>query len=880
MRLKALWQNLFRRREVEQDLSDEMNSFKQMLTDENTRRGLSAGEARREARLEIGGAEQVKEAVRDVRTGSLFNNLAAEMRQTLRALRRNPGLTWLSIAMLALGIGGSVSVFSIFYSALLRPLPFAEPDRLVELHETRLARGVDHAAFSEANFWDVRAQNHVFTDIAAYHEDEGNLTGSGPAEKVTIADVSGTFLRLLGVTPIAGRNFSADDFRNGWDNGTVLLGNKFWRTHFAADPKVIGRTLRLNGKAYSVIGVLPAGEPFLEVQVYMPFGYRPNSNRSSWEFTVVGRLKPGVSIETATADLDLVGNVLARAYPRDDKGIGFVVWPSRRWIAPENTRKALWLMLGAVCLLLAIACVNVANLLLARGISRQRELAVRTALGAGRGRLIRSVMQESFSLSMGGALAGLLLAWFALGSLQALETLNIPRLAKANLNPWVLGFAIVVTVLVGIFSGLAPALQAPSSNISEALREGDRQTGSRSQNRLRSALVTAEVGLSVLLLVGAGLLIRSFERLTHVNSGFETAHRLLFSINFPGSYWENGAGQQFLDRFSERLSTLPGVVEAGSVNSRPIVGWDPGMSIDSQFRESKQGGKDVPWAGWRIVSPGYLKAAGLKLIRGRDFNGHDRPVWAEKGQPEPQRHVMISQRLAQLLFADTDPIGSHVTLWKGQSNRDAEVVGVVSDSRERGLGAGPALTVYIPNGANALTSEFVVHTRGNPLAMAPQIRAIAAEIDPNLPVADVRSLDEVVQRSVTPQLFNTLLLCVFGGLALLLAASGIYGVLSYAISRRTSEIGLRVVLGATAGSILRMTVGLGMRPVLIGVALGIGASLGASQYFASLLFGIKPFDAATYAAVIVVLLATALVACYFPGRRAVHTDPAVALRSE
>jgi predicted permease len=865
---------------VEQDLSEEMDSFEQMLTDENMRRGLPAGDARREARLEMGGAEQVKEAVRDVRTGSLFNNLAAEMRQTMRALRRNPGLTWLSIGMLALGIGGSVSVFSIFYSALLRPLPFAEPDRLVELRETRLARGVNRASFSQANFWDVRAQNHVFTDVGAYKDDEGNLTGSGAAEKVKIAEVSGTFFPLLGVAPVIGRNFSADDVRGGWDNSVVLLGSEFWRTHFAGDANVIGRTLRINGRAYSVIGVLPAGEPFLSAQVYMPFGYRPNSNRGSWEFSVVGRLKPGISTKAAIADLERVGSVLARDYPRDDNGIGFSVLSSRRWIAPENTRKALWLMLGAVCLLLAIACVNVANLLLARGISRQRELAIRTALGAGRGRLIRSVMLESFSLSVGGALAGILLAWFALRSLQVVDTLNIPRLAEANLNAWVLCFGVVVTVLVGVFSGLAPALQAPSSAISKGLREGDHQTGSRIQNRLRSALVTAEVALSVLLLVGAGLLIRSFERLTHVNPGFQTDHRLLFSINFPGSYWENGAGQQFLNRFNERLSALPGVVAAGSVNSRPIVGWDPGMSIDSRFREAKQGGKDVPWASWRIVSPGYLKAAGLKVVRGRDFNDHDQPVWAEKGQPEPQRHVMISERLSRLLFADTDPIGAHVTLWKGQSNRDAEVVAVVSDSRERGLGTGPALTVYIPNGANALTSEFVVHTRVNPLALAPQIRAIAAEIDPNLPVADVRSFDEVVQRSVTPQLFNTVLLCVFGGLALLLAISGIYGVLSYAIGRRTSEIGLRMVLGATAASILRMTVALGMRPVLIGVALGIGASLGLSQYFASLLFGIKPFDAATYAAVIVVLLATALVACYFPGRRAVRTDPAVALRIE
>jgi predicted permease len=363
--------------------------------------------------------------------------------------------------------------------------------------------------------------------------------------------------------------------------------------------------------------------------------------------------------------------------------------------------------------------------------------------------------------------------------------------------------------------------------------------------------------------------------------GFHTENRLLFSVSMPGSYWDNGVGKQFLDRFLARLSAVPGVIAAGAVNSRPVEGGDPGMTIDSNFRPpSSTGPSAPPWAGWRIVTPDYFRAAGLALLRGRIFDENDKPVWSDHGQPVPQRRVILSDRLAKLIFGSTDPIGKHVTLWKGQSNLDAEVAGVMADSRERGVTSEPALTVYLPYGRNALASEFIVHTRGNPLALANTVRSIIGNLDPNLPVADVRSFEEVVHRSVVPQLFNTALLSVFGGLALLLAVSGIYGVLSYAISRRTSEIGLRVALGASSSQILKMAMSEGMKPVLAGVALGIAGALALSRYLAALLFGITPSDLATYCAVSLLLIATALFACYVPGRRAMNTDPSTALRIE
>ena len=881
--LKTLWRNLARKESVEVDLDAEIRSYREMLEDEKEREGRPPVAARREALLELGGAEQIKEEVRDVRRGAGIEALWTELRQSLRGLRRNPGVSAVVIAVLALGIGASTLVFSIFQSALLKPLPFRDSGRVVQITETRMQRGIDQASFTEANFWDVRARNRSFEEVAAYHYDDANLTGSGPAEKVRAAAVTAGFFRTLGVSPALGRDFTYEEERGPakptWWNGqgVVILGDKFWRNRFGADPAILGRTLRLNGSTYTVVGVLPPGEPWIGEQVYVPFGYRPGADRGSWEFDVIGRMKRGVTPQAARTDLQRIAGNLAREYPREDRGIGFRLDPASTWIAGDATRRALWVLLGAVVFLLLIACLNIANLLLARGMARQREIAVRTALGAGRARLVRFVMLESLLLSGCGAALGVSVAYGVLRAVRTLEIRGIPRLSEAGLNPWVLGFAVVIALLTGVLSGLAPALQAPSSGIAAALREGDRQTGSRAHGRLRAMLVAAEVALSFLLLAGAGLLIRSFNHLTNLNRGFQTENRLLFSVSIPGPYWVNGMGKQFLDRFFERLSAEPDVIAAGAVSHRPVEGGDPGMGIDSSSRPANQ---RPPWAGWRIVSPGYFRAVGLPLLQGRVFDEADKPVWGSRGQPVPLRRVVISNRLAKQIFPNDDPVGKHVTLWKGQGNLDAEVVGVVADCRERGPASGPTLTVYLPYGANALTGEFVVHTRSRPLALAPAVRSIVAGLDPNLPVADIRSFDEVMQRSVAPQHFNAVLLGAFSGLALLLATIGIYGVLSYSISRRASEIGLRMALGASRGNILRMTLSQGMRPALLGVALGGIGAWWLSRYMTTLLFGVKPFDAPTYAAVVALLIATAVVACCLPCRHAMRTDPATALRLE
>ena len=872
-RIQALFRNIVHRPNVEAELSDEIRSYRELLEEQKVRAGMNAASARREASLDLGAAEDLKERVRSVRNGAAFDTLYGEVRQSLRGLRRNPSLTVLGTGMLALGMGASIVVFSIFQSALLKPLPFRDTDRLLSVWETRLDRGLDQNSFSEANFWDVRSYNHSFAEVAAYHYDEANLTGRGPAEKVTFIEVSAGFFRTLGVLPVLGRDFSYDDDRGGFRNPVVILGNKFWKSHFGGDAGIVGQTLRLNDRAYVVIGVLPPGEPWIDDQLYTPFGYRAGVDRGSWEYEVIARLKPGVTQDAARSDLAQLASSLALSFPKDDKGIGFLLTPSSTWVASETTRRALWVLLGAVTFLLLIACLNSANLLLARGTARAREIAVRTALGASRGRLIRFVMMESLLLSGLGVGAGLFVAYLSLGAIQSLEIRGIPRLGDAGLNPWVLAFAVVIALLTGLLSGLAPALQAPASGIAVALRDGDRQTSSRGQSRLRNALVAGEVALSFLLLVGAGLFVRSFHQLMTVDRGFHTENRLLFSVNMPGSYRENGVGKQFLDRFLERLNANPQVLASGAVSQRPVVGGDPGMGIDTL-----QSSAQPPWAGWRIVTPSYFVAVGLPLLRGRGFDENDK--WPTKNEPDYLVHVILSRRLATQIFRDEDPIGQRVVLWKGQSGTDAEVIGVVGDSRERGLAERPTRTVYLPYGLTALPTEFIVHTRDNPLALVPTVRSLVGSMDANLPISDVRSFDQVVYRSVAPQRLNVMLLSVFSVLALFLATTGIYGVLSYSTTRRTPEIGLRVALGATRFHILSMIVRQGLRPAFAGAVLGALGAFWLSRYLAALLFGVKPFDAVTYTGVAVLLLATAVVACYIPGRRAMNTDPATALRIE
>jgi len=872
----TIWRNLFHKRAVDQILDEELRSYRQLLEDEKIAAGADSQIAQREAAIELGGIEVIKEQVRDIRRGAFLDGSWTELRQAIRALRRNPGMTAMCVVMLALGIGASTIIFSVFEAALLRPLPFRDAGRLVEVVETQLDLGMDEENLSEADFWDLHDRTESFESVGAYNGFQANLTSDGKPEKVSVAQVTLEFFRTLGVRPILGRDFST-----GEGNANIaILGNQFWKARYGADANIIGRVLRIKGIGYTVVGVLPRGEPWIDAQVYLPYPYHPAAERGNREFSAVGRLKKGVTPEAARRELQRLAAVMRADNPQEDKGLGFNIFPSRRWIAPEETGAALSILLVAVGLLVIIACGNVANLLLARGLARRREIALRSALGAARARLVRFGMLESLLLSALGAVVALALAAVSVRGIRTMEIPGIPRLDEVSLNPWVLCFSCGVTVFTGLLCGLAPAFQNPLQGVAAALREGDRQTGaSRRQGRVRSVLVSAEFALAFLLLVSMGLVLRSFQGLLKEQRGFQTAHRLMFSLSYPDSYRQNGRGKQSIDSLLEELSAHPGVVSSGAVSSRPVEGPDNGMNIDAATHSAVSG--PPPRSSWRVITPGYLRTVGLPLLRGRNFNSTDKPVWDEPGQPMlSHRTVMFSSALAMLLFPNEDPIGKHTILWKGQFNRDAEVVGVVGDSLERGLDHGPALTVYITYGRVAVPSEFVVETRGDPKTVFPDVRALIQRLDPNLPIGEVRSFDEVISHSISPQRINSIVLTTFGGFALLLASFGIYGVLSYLVRRRTAEIGLRMALGASEWDILKMIVAQGLLPALLGITLGGTIACWLSRYLKSLLFGVQPIDLLTYAAVSGMLLVTAAFACFVPGHRAMKTDPAIALRLE
>jgi putative ABC transport system permease protein len=801
-----------------------------------------------------------------------MNAALLDFRQALRNMRKNVGSTFLAVLMLAVGIGGTSAIFSVFYSVLLEPLPFPESSRLVQLWESRVKQQWNQATFTEANFWDIQERNRTFEGIASFHSFTANLIGSGDPEQLEGAAVSAGFFRILGVKMLAGRDFFPEEDQPGHDNNVVLLRHRFWKTHFNGDPQAVGKTIRLSNQSFQIVGVLPAGEPWLDAaDVFVPFVHRANPNRSSFEFQVIGRLAKGVSFQTAEADLNTIAKLLAEQYPKDDDEMGVTLSTSEEWLADGNLRTKLWVLMSSVAFLLLIACVNLANLLLAKATSRTREIAVRAALGARRARIVRMVLTEALVLGLTGAVFGIFLAVAAIAAIKAADPGGIPRIETLGVNPWVLAFTLLAAILTGVLSGLVPALQAPYKNIVAGLREGERsQAGSRAQKRLRAVLVTAEVALSLMLLVGAGLLIRSFDRLLRVDRGFQSENRLLAAVNIPGSYKERAS--DLINRFLDRVSTAPGVQSVAAMNSRPIVGWDPGMGIVAAERPDGDNGR-FPWSGWRIVSGEYFRTMGIPLLQGRTFNQHDKI-----GKPW---RIIISKRLADRLWPGENPVGHQALLWKGQSNDPAEVIGVAANQHERGLEADATLTVYLPSyGSGPGPVQFAVHTAGNPTAVTPALRSILKEIDPNLPLADVQTMDEIVSRSVAPRRFNMFLLTIFAGVALLLALVGVYGVLAYSVGQRTAEIGLRVALGATPRSVLTLIVGQGMRPIMVGIAIGMAGALGLSHFVSSLLFNVKPVDPVTYGAVALLVAVAALLSCYVPALRALRIDPVAALRQD
>jgi putative ABC transport system permease protein len=803
-----------------------------------------------------------------------MNLLLSDLRHGARALRRTPGFTAIAVATLALGIGATASIASVVRSVLLRPLPFPQPERLVALNETRVERDMFNISFTYANFWDVHDMNRTFDAVGAIRFASRNLGGDGEPARLTVASPTVGFLRALGVRPVVGRLFIDGEDRTGNDPRIALLSHAFWNSRFGADSAVVGKTVLLDNESYQVVGILPPGTPWLNsAEIFTPFVRPAQLDRDSWELPVIGRLKPGVPLAAAQADLDRIAAQLSSTYP-EAKGMGIAIQPSERWMADDSVRRALWVLAGSVVFLLLIACVNLANMLLARSTTRARERALRSALGASRARVVQLALTESGLLgALGGAL-GLLLAFGVVRLLRTYNPGDIPRLADASVDGWIVMLTLGAALLTSLVTGLVPVLRMPFDDMVTALREGERNVGHRRGGRVRNALVTVEVALSLVLLVGAGLLIRSFDRVLSVDRGFKTSQRIVFSVGFPNSRTaadENRSGQLLIDYLAQ-VRAMPQVSSAAVVHMRPMNGTGTGMGFGAVDRPDATG-KEIPWAGWRIVSNDYFKTLGLSVIAGRDFTEHDRI-----GEPWK---VIISNRIAKLLWRDENAIGRQLVLWKGQGQSMGEVIGVVSDMRDWSLTDDPSYSVYLPTyGTNMSPANYVVHSSLPSATLLPLLRARLAELDRALPISDVQTLDEVVGASVASRRFTMLLLAALAAVALVMALAGVYGVLSYAVSQRRSEVGVRMALGASNRSVLRLIVGQGMRPVMIGLVVGIAGALWLSRAMSTLLFDVTAADWPTYAAVAMLLAGAAALACYVPARSALRVDVTATLREE
>ena len=796
-----------------------------------------------------------------------------DIRYGVRSLTRHPGFALIAVVTLGLGIGANAAIFSVIDAVLLRPLPFREAERLVSLWESRRDRGWTQSSFTSAGFWDVQEMNRAFDGVAAMDYSTITLTGVDSPARLRLSRISANFFQVLGVNPVAGRLFVTGEDVTGSDSRIVLLSHQLWSTRFGRDTSMLGRTILLDGQGYQVVGVLPRGEPWLDDgDVFLPMVRPATPDRDGFELNVLARMKPGVTLEAAKLDVDAIAARLREQYPVEARGMGIEIESAERWVASDSLRRALWVLMGAVGFLLLIACVNLANLFLARGTGQSRERAMRAALGASRGRIARQVLTEALLVSAIGASVGLLLALGVLYVLRMLTPEGIPRLDSAGINPAVLGFTVLATVVTSLLAGLAPALQAGRGNLVDTLRAGERGvTGHHFLGRLRGTLVAIEVAASLALLIGAGLLLRSFSRVLTSDRGFQTENRVLAEVAFPSSY-DGARVTQAIEHVRLRLESEPGVTTVAALSHRPLRGTAVGMGYGAADKPSPAD-NEVPWAGWRVITGGYFSAMGIPMIRGRDFTRQD-----VVGKPW---RVIISRRLAEQQWPGEDPIGRTLVLWKGQNDDQAEVIGVAGDTREWGLALDPALTVYIPYyDAGISPTNFVIHTTASTATITTLLRSALTELDSSLPVSQVQTMEEIVSESVASRRFILLLLGSFAGAALILALAGVYGVLSYAVSRRTSEIGVRLALGAKEGQVLRLIVAQGMRPVMIGLVIGTGLAFGLTRLMSSLLFGVGATDPVTFAGVAGLLVIAAVAACWLPAWQATRVDVVSALRKE
>jgi predicted permease len=874
---------------VDIDLDQEVHAHLEMLAEEKIHEGMMPEEAQRAARIELGGIEQVKEQVREERLGNWLHSVLSDCRYGLRQLRKSPGATAVMVFTLALGIGATTAIFSVVYGVLLRPLPYTDSNSIMAIFEVNSKGGWSHLA--DPNFDDFRDQNRSFQAIAKYNYYVVSVSGASQPSRTTVASVSPDFLKVFGVHPILGRDFTASDAKKGAGR-TALVSYGYWRQYLGSSPDLSQSHLKIDGAVYSVIGVLPAGFQFPpDVSLWMPTDLNgENPSRTAHNYFAAGRLRDGVTLELANRDISAIARRIHDTSSEQGDYLlkDGIVLPLQDSITGK-ARPALLVLVGAVAFLLLVACANVANLLLAQASVRERELAIRSALGAARGRLIRQFLTEAFLLSLVGGGLGVLGAFWGVAGLVGLAPQNLPRLDSVSISIPVLVFAFLLSTAVAACLGAFTAARATSGDLRKGLVEGGRgQAGSHGSQRVGRAIVAAQIAITLVLVVGAGLLGRSLMKVLEVNPGFRVDKIVTMDVALP---WVDDpkakAGQAiFFSSLVDRLKQIPGVRKVGATSGLPMNedgGLPDGMFLlmaQTEIPKTMDGfgallkqKERLGVADFGVATDGYFQALGIPLIRGRIFVERD-------GANSP--HVaVISESLARDRWPNQDPIGH--TIEFGNMDGDLRlltIVGIVGDVHEYGLDAPPRPTVYVnlfqrPRPAISVTMLSDADTR----LVTSAARGILQDLNPEIP-ARFRTLSQVYSASLGSRKFNVILMGFFGITALLLATAGVFGVMAYSVSRRTREIGVRIALGADSSDVLRMILSQGLRTIFIGVAIGIAGSLALTRAVESLLFGVTATDPLTFGGVTMLLVGAALMACFIPARRATKVDPIVALRYE